>query len=189
MTDVQFVCRVCGHNIYDIDDVSQFRFCKYCGVLFLDQDTFNLEAIGIELIHPNAKIPQKSKPGDAGFDLFAPERGIIDCGETDLIKLGIKIQLPDNVEAQVRPRSGLALKSGVQIANSPGTIDSGYRGEVGVIVYNSHPNLPFVYEIGDKVGQMLIKKTLPYEFELLEKVNDTERGEGGFGSTGGHKDL
>jgi len=189
MANSGFTCRVCGHGDYDVHNPSEFKFCNYCGVLFMDQDTFTLDTVGIELTHPSAKIPEKSKPGDAGFDLFAPERGGIMPGDTDLIKLGFKIQLPDYVEAQVRPRSGLALKQGVQIGNSPGTIDSGYRGEVGVIIYNSHPDAAFNYEVGDKVGQMVIKKALPYEFELLEKVNDTERGEGGFGSTGGHKDL
>lgn len=184
-----FICRVCGHGDYDVHNPSEFKFCNYCGVLFMDQDTFTLETVGIELTHPNARIPEKAKPGDAGFDLFAPVAGVIQANETYLIKLGFKIELPNCVEAQVRPRSGLALKQGIQIANSPGTIDSGYRGEVGVIAYNSDPDGAFLYEQGDKVGQMVIKKALPYEFELLDKVNDTERGEGGFGSTGGHKDL
>lgn len=189
MSNNGFTCRLCGHDDYDIQDTTEFRFCRYCGVLFLDQDSFNLETIGIELTNSDARLPIKSKDGDSGFDLFAPERGAIMCGDTDVIKLGFKIQLPHNTEAQIRPRSGLALKQGIQVGNSPGTIDSGYRGEVGIIIYNSHPELQFNYEKWDKIGQMVIKRALPYSLEIIGSVDETDRGSGGFGSTGGHKDL
>jgi len=128
-------------------------------------------------------IPKNAKPEDAGYDLMSNNGGIIlRPGETVLVSAGIKIQVPKGYEAQVRPRSGLALKHGITVLNSPGTIDSGYRGEVGVILHNSGDHL-FEIEKYDRIAQMVINK-IEHPKIIIGKVDITDRGAGGFGSTG-----
>lgn len=137
----------------------------------------------VKKTHEEAIVPYLAHPGDAGMDLFSVAKVVINPSESALIPTGICIELPENTEAQVRPRSGLALKYSVTVLNSPGTIDEGYRGEVGVILIN-HGKNPFVIEKGDKIAQMIIKPT--YRVDIIEalELNDSVRGEGGFGSTG-----
>lgn len=137
----------------------------------------------IKKIHTDAIIPSYAHPGDAGLDLFSIEDKIIESGSTSLIKTGIKIELPEGTEAQVRPRSGLALKHSITVLNSPGTIDEGYRGEVGVILIN-HSKEIFKVEKGMKIAQMVIQRVIKAEIEEVEELSDTSRAEGGFGSTG-----
>ena len=103
--------------------------------------------------------------------------------ERAIIKTGLFLELPIGFEAQVRPRSGLAAKNGVTVLNAPGTIDADYRGEVGVILVNLS-NVPFTIENGERIAQMIIAKHERAEWELVAKLSSTERGEGGFGSTG-----
>ena len=103
--------------------------------------------------------------------------------ERTIVKTGLFIELPIGYEAQVRPRSGLAAKNGVTVLNAPGTIDADYRGEVGVILVNLS-NVPFTIENGERIAQMIIAKHERAEWELVAKLSSTERGEGGFGSTG-----
>src|SRR5690242_4467494 len=110
----------------------------------------------IKSINENAKIPHFAHEGDAGMDLYSVEEKVIHPGETALIKTGIQIELPKNTEAQIRPRSGLALKHSVTVLNTPGTIDEGYRGEVGVILIN-HGKHPFIVEKHMRIAQMVIK--------------------------------
>ncbi|MGL5511112.1 MAG: dUTP diphosphatase, partial [Microcoleaceae cyanobacterium] len=124
-------------------------------------------------------------PGDAGMDLCAVGETTILPGESQLIPTGISIELPPQTEAQVRPRSGLALKHQITVLNTPGTIDEGYRGEVGVILIN-HGKNPFVVTAGMKVAQMVIQSVLRVEVLEVEQLADTARGSGGFGSTGIH---
>lgn len=131
----------------------------------------------------NAIIPQYAHANDAGMDLFSVDECLIKSGEIKLIHTGISIQLPDNTEAQIRPRSGLALKNGITVLNTPGTIDAGYRGEVGVIVIN-HGKEDFKVEVGTKIAQMLIKPVIIVEIQEVVELDQTERGKGGFGSTG-----
>ena len=100
-----------------------------------------------------------------------------------MIKTGIKIELPPQTEAQVRPRSGLALKHGITVLNTPGTIDEGYRGEVGVVLIN-HGRETFIVEKGMKIAQMVVKPVWYVEVNEVEELSETERAEGGFGSTG-----
>ena len=133
----------------------------------------------------DAVLPKYAHPGDAGLDLFAVEANTLEPGVTGLVKTGISLELPEGTEAQVRPRSGLALKHSVTVLNSPGTIDEGYRGEVGVIMIN-HGSEPFHIEKGMKIAQMLIKPVYTVEVEEAVELSDTSRGEGGFGSTGKH---
>lgn len=137
----------------------------------------------IQKIHNEAIIPSYAHKGDAGLDLYSVENITINPSETALIKTGIKIQLPPQTEAQVRPRSGLALKYGITVLNTPGTIDEGYRGEVGVILIN-HGREPFIVEKGMKIAQMIVKPVWYVDIEEVEELSDTERAEGGFGSSG-----
>lgn len=134
---------------------------------------------------PHAVAPRYAHPGDAGLDLFATDEVEIPSGEWARVGTGISVELPEGTEAQVRPRSGLALKHGVTVLNAPGTIDAGYRGEVGVILVN-HGKNGFRVAQGMKIAQMLIKPVHRVVVEETESLSDTSRGEGGFGSTGAH---
>ena len=121
----------------------------------------------------------------AGADLRAAidEDVVIPAGEHRLIKTGLAIALPDNYEAQVRPRSGLALKHGITVLNSPGTIDADYRGEVGVILIN-HGKEAFTVSRGERIAQMIIAPFVQADFCEVTELTETERGTGGFGSSG-----
>lgn len=131
----------------------------------------------------NAILPRYAHPGDAGADVFASGHVMLEPGATALVPTGISIELPHGYEAQVRPRSGLALKHSVTVLNTPGTIDAGYRGEVGVIMIN-HGNDPFEINPGDRIAQMVIKPVLEVEMLEADALSETSRGAGGFGSTG-----
>ncbi|WP_446897171.1 dUTP diphosphatase [Clostridium sp. LBM24168] len=137
----------------------------------------------IQRINEKAIMPFYAHKGDAGLDLFSVERVLIKPMERKLVSTGIRIQLPENTEAQVRPRSGLALKNGITLLNSPGTIDEGYRGEIRVIMINLGDK-PFLVEENMKIAQMVIKPVERVQVEEVSELTDTERGEGGFGSTG-----
>ncbi|TCQ01910.1 deoxyuridine 5'-triphosphate nucleotidohydrolase [Serpentinicella alkaliphila] len=130
-----------------------------------------------------AKLPECAHEGDAGLDLFSVEEKLISPGETALIHTGIIIELPENTEAQIRPRSGLALKNSITVLNSPGTIDEGYRGEIGVILIN-HGKQDFMVEKYMKIAQMVVKPVLRVKIIEVAEVSNTGRNEGGFGSTG-----
>ncbi len=130
-----------------------------------------------------ATIPHYAHPGDAGLDLFAIAEAEILPGESKLIKTGIAIELPAGVEAQIRPRSGLALKNSITVLNTPGTIDTGYRGEIGVILIN-HGRTKFQVTKGMKIAQMVIASFIQAEITTVEKLSNSNRGSGGFGSTG-----
>ena len=137
----------------------------------------------IKPINENAKIPHYANEGDAGMDLYSVEEKTIHPGETALIKTGIQMELPKNTEAQIRPRSGSALKHSVTVLNTPGTIDEGYRGEVGVILIN-HGKQPFVIEKHMRIAKMAIKPILKVNVIEVNELSNTERGGGGFGYTG-----
>ncbi|MEH7388240.1 dUTP diphosphatase [Bacillus sp. JJ1521] len=142
--------------------------------------TYNLKVM---LLNKDARLPLQANPGDAGLDLFSAEEKIIKPGDAELIKTGIKIELPPGTEAQVRPRSGLALKHSVTVLNSPGTIDEGYRGEIAVILIN-HGKENFVVEKQMRIAQMVIAEVAQVNLLQVEEVTASERGEGGFGSSG-----
>ena len=137
----------------------------------------------VKRLSPTATLPSYSHPGDAGLDLFADVSVSIEQGETRLVGTGISIELPPNTEAQVRPRSGLALKHGITVLNTPGTIDHGYRGEVGVILIN-HGRSRFDVVRGMKIAQMVVAPFLTVSVEEAGELSTTGRGHGGFGSTG-----
>ena len=135
-------------------------------------------------IDPAAQLPSYAHPGDAGMDIRSIEDLTIPPGGgRALVHTGLVMQLPPDAEAQVRPRSGLALKHGVTVLNAPGTIDAGYRGEVGVILAN-FGDAPFVVEKGMKVAQIVVARVEQAEIEEVQETDDTDRGTGGFGSTG-----
>ena len=134
-------------------------------------------------VHPDAVLPSYAHPSDAGMDVRSVEDVTLAPGKRALVHTGLVMLLPPMYEAQVRPRSGLALKSGVTVLNTPGTIDSGYRGEVGVILINLGET-EFQVRKGDKIAQMVFPPVTQPEIVETEVVDETDRGAGGFGSTG-----
>lgn len=130
-------------------------------------------------------LPAYMSEGAAGMDLYAnvKEEVTVEKGSIKLIPTGIRIALPEGFEAQIRPRSGLALKNGISLVNSPGTIDSDYRGEIGVIVINLGEN-DFVVKRGDRIAQMVINRYEKVKWTECADLDETERGEGGFGHSG-----
>ena len=132
---------------------------------------------------PAAQLPAYAHPGDAGMDVRSIEEVTLAPGARALIHTGLVLMLPPDAEAQVRPRSGLALKHGVTVLNTPGTIDAGYRGEVGVILINLGAE-PFVVEKGMKIAQLVVARVTRAEIVEVASVDETDRGAGGFGSTG-----
>lgn len=130
-------------------------------------------------------LPDYQSAGAAGMDLTAavPEETVIEPGSIRLIPTGLKIAIPEGYEGQVRPRSGLSLKHGLGVLNAPGTIDSDYRGEVGVIVFNFGAD-PFTVRRGDRIAQLVISRYERVSLRLTDSLDESGRGEGGFGSTG-----
>lgn len=139
--------------------------------------------IEIVKLNPSAIIPCYAHPEDAGLDLFSVDQTTIPPGETKLVKTGIAIALPPGTEAQIRSRSGLALKHAIAVLNSPGTIDAGYRGEIGVILINHGKNI-FQVMPGMKIAQMVIASIIQAKLTVVTELNQTTRGYDGFGSTG-----
>ena len=134
-------------------------------------------------IHKDATIPAYAHSSDAGMNVRSVEETVVPARGRALVRTGLVMMLPPGYEAQVRPRSGLALKRGVTVLNTPGTIDSGYRGEVGVILFNSSDE-DFAVAKGDKIAQLVIAPVTQPVVEETDEIDDTDRGAGGFGSTG-----
>ena len=128
-------------------------------------------------------LPKCQHRGDAGMDLYSSESYTLKSGERKLFFVGFRLSVPFGYEIQTRPRSGLALEHGITLLNSPGTIDYQYRGDIGIILVN-HSDKEFEIKKGDRIAQMILSKIENIEFEEVEKLSETERGEGGFGSTG-----
>ncbi|KAF0239021.1 MAG: dUTP [Prolixibacteraceae bacterium] len=133
----------------------------------------------------NNELPAYSTKMSAGMDVraYLPEPVLLKPLERKLIPTGLFVEIPEGYEAQIRPRSGLALKKGITVLNSPGTIDADYRGEVGIILINLS-NVDFVIESGERICQMIIAPHETVQWNLVEKLEDTIRGVGGFGHTG-----
>ena len=128
-------------------------------------------------------LPSRASSGSAGYDLTAARAQVLEPGERQLIPTGLFLEIPPGWEGQVRPRSGLALRFGVTVLNSPGTIDSDYRGEVGVILIN-HGDSPFTVEKGSRIAQLVFAPVADVTWEEAAELAPTSRGSGGFGSTG-----
>ncbi len=158
----------------------------------------------VELCREDAVLPKYANPGDAGMDVFAAEEVLVKPGETVVVPTGLKLAIPDGYEIQVRPRSGLSLKTPIRIPNSPGTVDSGYRDELGIIVNNnsdmslsSEKDVPFtldekgnkngtyIIKKGDRIAQLVLQQVPKIVFTKVPSVKEigNNRG-GGFGSTG-----
>ncbi len=128
-------------------------------------------------------LPCRQTAGSSGFDLCAAEAATVPARGFVSVSTGIAIELPPGFEAQVRPRSGLAARSGIGILNSPGTIDSDYRGEVKVVLFN-HTDQPYAVRPGDRIAQLVFSRLAEVELTEAERLSDSERGAGGFGHTG-----
>lgn len=139
--------------------------------------------IKVKKLTENAVIPSHQTEGASGFDLHSTETKVIMPGETELISTGLAVAIPIGYEMQVRPRSGLSLKTGLRVANSPGTVDADYRGEVKVIITNTG-HIPQYIKTGDRVAQGVICPVYYANFEQVNELDNTNRGSGGFGSTG-----
>lgn len=143
--------------------------------MFVPQVKFTLEQ--------GARLPEYAHDTDSGADLFSNEEHFISAGETVMVDTGLKIELPEGYEAQVRSKSGLACKHGVHVLNSPGTVDCGYRGPVKVILHNAGKET-FHVKPGDKIAQLVIAPYIQGKFHTVAALSETVRGENGFGSTG-----
>lgn len=138
----------------------------------------------VKLLYPNSKLPEFANHGDAGMDVFSVEDKLIKSGESELISIGLVLELPKNTEIQVRPKSGLALNNQITILNAPGTIDEGYRGEIKIVIIN-HGKQDFMIKEGMKVAQLVLKPIYSVKICKVDYINnDTERGSNGFGSSG-----
>ncbi|UAB78174.1 dUTP diphosphatase [Erythrobacter sp. SCSIO 43205] len=133
-------------------------------------------------------LPAYATDGAAGMDVVASEDMSIAPGDRKAVPTGLSVAIPEGYEIQVRPRSGLAFKHGVTVPNTPGTIDSDYRGELKVLMIN-HGTHEFKIERGDRVAQLIVAPVTQGVWEEVDELDDTTRGDGGFGSTGGHKEL
>ena len=132
--------------------------------------------------------PAYATPGSAGMDVLAAEAVTLFPGQRHAVATGYALAIPDGYEIQVRPRSGLALKHGITVPNTPGTIDSDYRGELKIILIN-HGEADFAIARGDRIAQLVLAPVVQARWTEVEELDDTARGEGGFGSTGGHARL
>jgi dUTP pyrophosphatase len=139
--------------------------------------------VNIKKLVENATIPSYQTPYSAGFDLHSVEDYTIQSGERALIKTGLSLALPEGYELQIRPRSGIAYKHGITVLNTPGTVDSDYRGEVMVLLIN-HSNDEFVIQTGERIAQGVINEIIQASFDEVAELDETVRGAGGFGSTG-----
>ena len=136
-------------------------------------------------LDPRAVLPTRAHPGDAGLDLHAVEGVELAPGQRASVGTGLAVELPAGQAALVLPRSGLAARHGITVVNAPGLIDCGYRGELRVLLLNTDPHAPFTVASGDRIAQLvLVRVELPQPLEV-EALNDSARGDGGFGSSGG----
>jgi dUTP pyrophosphatase len=140
----------------------------------------------IKRLDPGVPLPSYAHPGDAGADLTAAEDVELAPGERALVRTGLAIALPAGYAAFVHPRSGLAARYGVTLVNAPGTVDAGYRGEIKVTLLNTDRNQPVSFKRGDRIAQLVIQRVERATFHEVGVLPGSVRGDGGFGSTGGH---
>ncbi|WP_314842710.1 dUTP diphosphatase [Rothia mucilaginosa] len=142
--------------------------------------------VHIKLLDPELPAPAYAKPGDAGADLRSRIDFELEPGERALVPTGVAIALPEGYVGLVHPRSGLATKNGITIVNAPGTVDSGYRGELMVTLLNTDKTKSFHVQRGDRIAQLVIQKYEHAAFTVVDELEQTERGSSGFGSSGIH---
>ncbi len=142
------------------------------------------EAVELPIVATPDQIPTYARPGDAGADLRSNEPLTLAPGARALVGTGIRFALSDGYVAFVVPRSGLAVRHGITVLNSPGTIDAGYRGEIKVPLLNTDPSQSFTIEVGDRIAQLIVMPVSRAQFVPVEELPDSDRGDQGFGSTG-----
>ncbi|MGB9674569.1 MAG: dUTP diphosphatase [Nanopusillaceae archaeon] len=140
--------------------------------------------IKVKKLDSKAIIPRYASEGSSGLDLYSIEECRVNPGEIKLIPTGISIEIPDGYEGQIRPRSGIASKYGITIINTPGTIDSDYRGELKLAIINLSKT-PYSIHIHDRLAQLVISPVVKVDIEEVNELSETQRGKNGFGSTGG----
>jgi dUTP pyrophosphatase len=140
-------------------------------------------ALPVRRLTPDAVLPTRAYPGDAGLDLYAVEDAVLDPGERASVGTGIAVEIPEGQAGLVLPRSGLAARHGIALVNAPGLIDAGYRGEVRVLLLNTDPHRPFAITPGDRIAQLVLVDVRTPEVVEVEDLAVSERGAGGFGSS------
>ncbi|MGP4017359.1 dUTP diphosphatase [Saccharopolyspora sp. 5N708] len=140
-------------------------------------------------LDPDVPLPSYAKPGDAGADLVTTSDVVLEPGERAVVGTGIAVALPEGYAGFVHPRSGLAVKAGLSVVNAPGTVDSGYRGEIKVCLINHDRAVPLSLRRGDRIAQLVVQKVEHAVFQEVDELPASQRGAGGFGSTGGHEVL
>jgi dUTP pyrophosphatase len=141
-------------------------------------------SLRVQRLHPDARLPVLAHDGDAGYDLFAIEAATLLPGERATVATGIAVEIPPGHAGLVLPRSGLAARHGISVVNAPGLIDSGYRGEVKVLLLNTDGAASFEVAPGDRIAQLVLVRVETPEVEEVAELSATVRGEGGFGSSG-----
>jgi dUTP pyrophosphatase len=187
----EFICRICGckHYTPNLPYVPDYYWCNDCRVIFKDLKQWSLPIIKFYK-KEGAITPTKAYPEDTGFDLYSMDNITISPLETEMVSTGIFIIFPKSYGAEIRPKSGKAYKLGLTITNSPATIDNKYRNEIKVLLYNSNEIGGIDIKKGDKIGQLVLEKVLPFKLqeveqkELFQDITNNDRGEKGFGSSG-----
>ncbi|MFT3899953.1 MAG: dUTP diphosphatase [Gordonia sp. (in: high G+C Gram-positive bacteria)] len=143
----------------------------------------------IRRLDKDLPLPVRAHPGDAGIDLYATTDAELGPGRRQLVGTGIAVALPHGTVGLIHPRSGLAARTGLSIVNTPGTIDAGYRGEIKVCLINHDPDEPIAIKRGDRIAQLVVQRVELPELAEVDELDDTSRGDGGYGSSGGHAAL
>jgi dUTP pyrophosphatase len=145
--------------------------------------------IPLRRLDPDLPVPAYAHPGDAGADLVAAEDAVLAPGARAAVRTGVALALPEGYVGLVHPRSGLAARLGVTVLNAPGTVDAGYRGEILVILINHDRTNTVTIARGDRIAQLVVQRVERAVFRVVDELDDTARGAGGHGSTGGHHAL
>lgn len=143
----------------------------------------HVQKILVKRLDPDLPLPSHARAGDAGVDLYAREGGALQPGERALVATGIAVAVPEGYVGLISPRSGLAVRHGISLVNSPGILDAGYRGEIHAVMINEGAE-PFSYERGDRIAQLVVVPFATQVYEVVDELPHTDRGAGGFGSTG-----
>ncbi|SIR86753.1 dUTP diphosphatase [Williamsia sterculiae] len=152
-------------------------------------EAHEVSAVRVRRLDVGLPLPTRAHPGDAGVDLHSAVDVRLEPGARELVGTGIALALPVGTVGLVHPRSGLAARAGLSIVNTPGTIDAGYRGEIKVCLVNTDPTTPITISRGDRIAQLLVQRVELPEFVEVDELDDTSRGTGGYGSSGGHTTL
>ncbi|WP_281917821.1 dUTP diphosphatase [Nocardia sputorum] len=148
-----------------------------------------LSPIPLLRLDPGIPVPTRAHAGDAGVDLCTTQDVILEPGERVLVGTGVAVALPVGTVGLIHPRSGLAAKTGLSVVNTPGTVDAGYRGEIKVCLINHDPRTPIELRRGDRIAQLLVQRVELVDFLEVDSLDETTRGVGGYGSSGGHASL